>query len=222
MKISHCLIIALLVVFVAAQAIGGKKEHKGEPTAEHRRAIQLVLDELEHHQHEVYKLVKINSIHEQVVSGKRFFFNICVSCVGDEYDVEATVYRKHTGELEIHYIHEHKHSGGHHPHEELTTEDMKRGFVYAMERLTKMNQEEMLLVKFNSIHSQIVSGASYTFDMQVQGKTIPEYRAVVVVHHKLDDKMEIIRVTEYKNDTVQAKSSWRDYLYKIYQWVHFW
>jgi hypothetical protein len=204
------IVLTLLAAAVFSQVPGASKEHKGPLTNYHLRAIDLVLRELGDRYGQPFKLIKVHSLHEQIVAGKNYFLNMMVSCPAFEsYDVEARIHHNLQDNMEImKMVEKGHHTGAKYGHEDVSTPEMKRALDVAIKYLNVKYEDDMQMIKMNSIHTQIVSGAFYHFDMNVKGKKMSERRMEVVVHHRLDDRMEVLKAEEKPLDKVSG--SWWD------------
>ncbi|KAL0484507.1 hypothetical protein AKO1_005098 [Acrasis kona] len=204
--------ILLSVVFLCFGGLpGAKKEYKGEPTADHRRAIELVLGELKLRHNEEFKLVKIMSIHEQVVNGKNYFFHMMVACEAMiEYELDVVVHHKFTDEMTIQHIKDKSPHAGKHTHGEVTPIVLK-AVDAVISHQTDKYKEGIMLVRLNTVHSQVVSGVRYQLDMVIKGKfNVPEHQIKAVVHHTLNDELVVDSV-----EKVEDKKSWWNNVFSI-------
>ncbi|KAL0483511.1 cysteine proteinase inhibitor [Acrasis kona] len=193
-KLTIAVLFALIAVLLALP--GGKKPHEGELTPDMKKAIELVVQEVSLQHNETTTLVEVISVHYQIVAGKIYHMKLRVSRpTTGKYDLDAMIAHDLEGSLEILQIHEHHQEGGHHEHEEMSA-DMRKAMNMALRFLSAKHGEVMKITKVVSVHSQIVAGTNYHFVLQIEGVKHDLHEATVVVHHNLDDAMEVIIVKD--------------------------
>jgi hypothetical protein len=170
------IVFALLIATACASIPGHKIEHKGEPTKDMRRAIDMVVAHLGDVRGHKQSLTKIDRIQHQVVAGRNYFLDIRVrSDQLAEHAASAIVFHKLDDSMEVITV-----DMG--VRMDSLNQDQHKGLFMAMQHLEQKHKQTVELIMIKKIESQVVAGVIYHFSLSFKGDSLPMREEKISVH----------------------------------------